>query len=234
MKLIFFFTGVIRAVENKATSWVITKNGLDFAYNDSVTRTDKRDLRIRAVIWSDYEKGKLKLIKSDGINLTFNISENFNVTDLENMYSGVYDIYWNEKLVKESVKLKRGGVYTITGYLTEKVKELNILKVTQENSIHMLWLIPQYVVMTMGEVLFSVTGLEFAFTQAPISMKSLLQAAWLLTVAFGNLVVIIIAETSLMKQVKKNYFYFLFVSWKMEIKFFFFFFSRMNFYYLPL
>ena len=30
--------------------------------------------------------------------------------------------------------------------------------------------------------------------QAPESMKSVLQAAWLLTVAFGNIIVIIVAE----------------------------------------
>jgi solute carrier family 15 (oligopeptide transporter), member 1 len=58
----------------------------------------------------------------------------------------------------------------------------------------MLWLLPQYIIITMGEVMFSVTGLEFAFTQAPASMKSVLTAAWLLTVAFGNLIVVIVAE----------------------------------------
>lgn len=36
------------------------------------------------------------------------------------------------------------------------------------------------------------------FEQAPPSMKSVLQAAWLLTVAFGDLVVIIVAETQIM------------------------------------
>ncbi|KAJ4436487.1 hypothetical protein ANN_16518, partial [Periplaneta americana] len=30
--------------------------------------------------------------------------------------------------------------------------------------------------------------------QAPVSMKSVLQAGWLLTVAFGNLIVVIVAE----------------------------------------
>lgn len=42
--------------------------------------------------------------------------------------------------------------------------------------------------------MFSVTGLEFSFTQAPSSMKSVLQAFWLLTVTFGNIFVVIIAE----------------------------------------
>ena len=69
----------------------------------------------------------------------------------------------------------------------------------------MLWLIPQYVVMTLGEVMFSVTGLQFSFTQAPESMKSVLQGCWQLTVAFGNLLIIIIAELKLFDSQKYEF-----------------------------
>ncbi|KAI4831451.1 hypothetical protein KUCAC02_000992 [Chaenocephalus aceratus] len=64
------------------------------------------------------------------------------------------------------------------------------------NIIHMAWQIPQYFLMTVGEVVFSVTGLEFSYSQAPSNMKSVLQAGWLLTVAVGNIVVLIIAEAA--------------------------------------
>jgi len=42
--------------------------------------------------------------------------------------------------------------------------------------------------------MFSVTGLEFSYAQAPPSMKSVLQACWLLSVAIGNMIVVVIAE----------------------------------------
>ena len=49
--------------------------------------------------------------------------------------------------------------------------------------------------------IFSLFLLHFSLLthslQAPVSMKAMCQAAWLLTVAFGNLVVIIVAESSL-------------------------------------
>ncbi|CAJ1087507.1 solute carrier family 15 member 1-like [Xyrichtys novacula] len=64
------------------------------------------------------------------------------------------------------------------------------------NSMHMAWQIPQYFLMTAGEVVFSVTGLEFSYSQAPSNMKSVLQAGWLLTVAVGNIIVLIIAEAA--------------------------------------
>ncbi|XP_031438945.1 solute carrier family 15 member 1b [Clupea harengus] len=64
------------------------------------------------------------------------------------------------------------------------------------NVIHMAWQLPQYFLMTAGEVVFSVTGLEFSYSQAPSNMKSVLQAGWLLTVAVGNIIVLIIAEAA--------------------------------------
>uniref|UniRef100_A0A4W6E5Z8 Solute carrier family 15 member 1 n=1 Tax=Lates calcarifer TaxID=8187 RepID=A0A4W6E5Z8_LATCA len=64
------------------------------------------------------------------------------------------------------------------------------------NSIHMAWQIPQYFLITAGEVVFSVTGLEFSYSQAPSNMKSVLQAGWLLTVAVGNIIVLIVAEAA--------------------------------------
>uniref|UniRef100_A0A3B3VZ38 Solute carrier family 15 member 1 n=1 Tax=Poecilia latipinna TaxID=48699 RepID=A0A3B3VZ38_9TELE len=62
------------------------------------------------------------------------------------------------------------------------------------NSVHMALQIPQYFLITAGEVMFSVTGLEFSYSQAPSNMKSVLQAGWLLTNAFGNFIVLIVAE----------------------------------------
>lgn len=62
------------------------------------------------------------------------------------------------------------------------------------NTVHMALQIPQYFFITAGEVMFSVTGLEFSYSQAPSNMKSVLQAGWLLTVAVGNFIVLIVAE----------------------------------------
>ncbi|KAG8522004.1 Solute carrier family 15 member 2 [Galemys pyrenaicus] len=64
------------------------------------------------------------------------------------------------------------------------------------NTISIAWQLPQYALVTAAEVMFSVTGLEFSYSQAPTSMKSVLQAAWLLTVAVGNIIVLIVAQFS--------------------------------------
>ncbi|KAF3827512.1 hypothetical protein GH733_002998 [Mirounga leonina] len=64
------------------------------------------------------------------------------------------------------------------------------------NRLSIAWQLPQYALVTAGEVMFSVTGLEFSYSQAPASMKSVLQAAWLLTVAVGNIIVLVVAQFS--------------------------------------
>ncbi|MEZ5519908.1 MAG: oligopeptide:H+ symporter [Dokdonella sp.] len=53
------------------------------------------------------------------------------------------------------------------------------------------WQVLPYVLLTFGEVLVSATGLEFAYSQAPPSMKGSIMSFWLLSVTFGNLWVLI-------------------------------------------
>lgn len=51
------------------------------------------------------------------------------------------------------------------------------------------WQILAFVILTAGEVLISITGLEYAYTQSPPTMKSTIMACWLLTVTVGNVIV---------------------------------------------
>ena len=55
-----------------------------------------------------------------------------------------------------------------------------------------VWQTLPYVLLTFGEVLVSATGLEFAYSQAPPSMKGVIMSFWLLTVTFGNLWVLMV------------------------------------------
>ena len=48
------------------------------------------------------------------------------------------------------------------------------------------WQFLAYVILTLGEAMVSITGLEFSYTQAPNSMKSSVMALWLLAVSAGN------------------------------------------------
>jgi len=63
--------------------------------------------------------------------------------------------------------LDRGNVFTIT------------------------WQVLPYILLTLGEVLVATTGLEFAYSQAPLSMKGAIMAFWNLSVTIGNLWVLV-------------------------------------------
>ena len=54
------------------------------------------------------------------------------------------------------------------------------------------WQVLPYALLTLGEVLVSATGLEFAYSQAPQSMKGVLMSFWLLSVTIGNLWVLVV------------------------------------------
>lgn len=62
-----------------------------------------------------------------------------------------------------------------------------------------MWLIPQYFLISVAEIMFGVAGLEFSFTQAPKSMKTVTIASWYLSVAIGNLMVIVVAQANIFK-----------------------------------
>jgi POT family proton-dependent oligopeptide transporter len=49
------------------------------------------------------------------------------------------------------------------------------------------WQLPAYALLTAGEVMASITALEFAYTQAPKHLKAMVQALYLLSVSLGNL-----------------------------------------------
>ncbi|XP_006162428.1 solute carrier family 15 member 2 [Tupaia chinensis] len=95
------------------------------------------------------------------------------------------------------------------------------------NKVSIAWQLPQYALVTAGEVMFSVTGLEFSYSQAPASMKSVLQAAWLLTVAVGNIIVLVVAQFSSLVQWAE------FILFACLLLVVFLIFSIMAYYYIP-
>lgn len=54
------------------------------------------------------------------------------------------------------------------------------------NNITVAWQIPSYFFLAISEIFASITGLEYAFTQAPASMKSIVMSLFLFTSALGN------------------------------------------------
>jgi POT family proton-dependent oligopeptide transporter len=60
------------------------------------------------------------------------------------------------------------------------------------NAFSIAWQVVPYALLTLGEVLVSATGLEFAYSQAPLAMKGVIMAFWSLSVTIGNLWVLVV------------------------------------------
>ena len=71
------------------------------------------------------------------------------------------------------------------------------IEASPANSVWIGWQFWQYFILTVGEVLVSVTGLEFAYSQAPRKMKSTVMGFWLLTSTLGNALVVYLAGLGL-------------------------------------
>lgn len=53
--------------------------------------------------------------------------------------------------------------------------------------VNIIWQIIAYIFLTVGEILVSITGLEFAYTQSPRYMKSTIMSMFFLTIFIGNM-----------------------------------------------
>lgn len=67
--------------------------------------------------------------------------------------------------------------------------------------VHVVWMIPQYFLLALGEVLVYVQFTQFCYREAPIQMKSILQATFAFVVGCGNLIVALIASVEIFQEI---------------------------------
>ncbi|WP_299468906.1 POT family MFS transporter [uncultured Gimesia sp.] len=83
-------------------------------------------------------------------------------------------------------KISIGFFLTAASFAIVALIQIGIDRAPQ-NPPHILWQAVPYLVMTAGEVMISITCLEFSYTQAPKSMKSFIMSLYFLSVTVGNL-----------------------------------------------
>ncbi|MBW4891382.1 POT family MFS transporter [Mucilaginibacter sp. HMF5004] len=100
---------------------------------------------------------------------------------------GVYPFF--EKMGIKTTPLRRIGAGLFLTGLSFVIIALIQTSIDGGGHPNIWWQVLAFIILSAGEVMVSITGLEYAYTQAPISMKSTMSAIWLLTVAAGNLFV---------------------------------------------
>ena len=94
----------------------------------------------------------------------------------------------------EVTALRRMGVGIAFAGLAWVVAGWLQLSIDGGDPVSIAWQVLPYALLTLGEVLVSATGLEFAYSQAPQPMKGVIMSFWLLSVSYGNLWVLITNE----------------------------------------
>jgi POT family proton-dependent oligopeptide transporter len=90
--------------------------------------------------------------------------------------------------------LRRMSVGMFVAALSFVVVAMMQTRLDAGEKFSVLWQLIPYIILTLAEVLVSTTGLEFAFREAAPSMKSTIMGFWNLSIAMGNLFVILLTK----------------------------------------
>lgn len=115
---------------------------------------------------------------------------------------------WIEKLGIKTTPLRKMG----TGMVLIAVSFfwVGVLqsRIDAGNTVNIVWQLGAWVILTAAEVMVSVTGLSFAYTQAPKEMKSTIMSLWLMTTAFGNLLTAVVSSLNPFESGAKEFFFY--------------------------
>jgi POT family proton-dependent oligopeptide transporter len=103
---------------------------------------------------------------------------------------GVYPAL--ERRGVRATPLRRMGVGMVFAALAFVICAWLQQRLEAGQTLTLAWQLAPYVVLELGEVLLSASGLEFAYAQAPASLKSTVMSLWLLTTALGNFLVAVV------------------------------------------
>ncbi|CAI6368750.1 unnamed protein product [Macrosiphum euphorbiae] len=110
---------------------------------------------------------------------------------------GIYDIYLDNEPILQNVEFLPASINDLLIHHNFNQTNAKLITLEKGKYIHILWQVPQTILITVAEVMALVTLYEFAFTQAPLSMKSFLSAANLCAAAVGNSLVVIFSKIGL-------------------------------------
>lgn len=108
----------------------------------------------------------------------------------------IYPLLLKVGITNDLEKVTLGGVLAGIAFLVSALVESQI---GDEKNLHMAWLIPQFILMSMGEILVTIPMMNFCYAVAPSSMKTILQALNNLSVGLGNLIVVVVVGSKLIE-----------------------------------
>lgn len=105
----------------------------------------------------------------------------------------LYPVLARVGIVTGFQKIAVGGFVSMFAFITAGVLETHMHSVA--DPLHMVWILPQYVMLALVEAVVGVQSMVFANVTAPKSLKTVIQAAFLATHGLGNMYDVIVIGT---------------------------------------
>lgn len=87
-------------------------------------------------------------------------------------------------------RIALGGFLSVVAFLIAGILDMHIVDSTEQ--LHMMWILPQYILLALVEAIVGVLGMVFANTAGPASLRTVLQASFLASHGLGNMYDILI------------------------------------------
>lgn len=88
---------------------------------------------------------------------------------------------------------KKGGLYNVvfTAVKSNPISVMNIYYAEPPYSINVLWALPQFILMAIGELMFGLMGCQFFVEQTPQKLKYQTMLDWYWALAWSNIIILI-------------------------------------------
>lgn len=163
---------------------------------DKYRRGIKRYALLRMVSL-DGRQTEVKLIPNQ---YTFKLGKSLTPTDYQSVLSTEYQVESidTKQTSTDKFRVAITAIYTGVLYHTKDNQlHVKLFEDAPSFTVHILWQIFQYILLTIAEIFVSITGLVFAYAQAPKRYKTVIMSLWFLTTAIGNLIVVFVAQVRL-------------------------------------
>ncbi|XP_073982005.1 peptide transporter family 1-like [Rhodnius prolixus] len=108
--------------------------------------------------------------------------------------TGIYDLFINNVQIPHSEPLLNGGVYSRLIMYENGVTTIRNYELVPPNNLHFLWTLPQYILLSIADVLAVVALNVFVYTQSPLNLRVLNFGIIFLIKSLGDIALIRINE----------------------------------------
>lgn len=222
-QIIYEAFGSLTQVEKRQFHLVAGSPHLSASSTQNSIERDNNTMRIGTRHHQQLQRYPLEIMRSSGQVVVFHPVD-IQVVPQGNQFHVISSFSSSQTSSRQSVPLLNNLQLEFLNEIHLKPGTKNLILIHQENAtnclvkqnivqdntyrISIFWQLLPYLMISLSEVLFSITGLEFSYSMAPESMKSVILAAWALTTTFGNLLTVAIEALHLFNDLAHDFLFY--------------------------